>query len=182
MNQRCSFLEANRETAGKSALDGKWMNGAPFLQLSKLSLLSLKSSIISLWRWWVLIRAKHLAIGVWSLAGTVCELGVTFAICLCENQDLSHCLQHSHSLLFSSGTEIRDKFTYLSVLWQKLLIVNSVSWQWMCLIKYIIPQDKILCSLPQRQEVKVAGDPIYKVQLPILPGQSNRLRNWYFFQ
>lgn len=163
-------------------MDGKWMNAAPFLQLSKLSLLSLKSSIISLWRWWVLIRAEHLAIGLWGLAGTVWELGVTFATYLYVNQDLSHCLQHFHSLLFSYGSEIRDKCTYLSELWQNLLIVNSVSWRWTWLIKYIIPQDKILWSLPQRQEVKVAGGPIHKVQLPVLPGQSNRLENWYFFQ
>lgn len=78
---------------------------------------------------------------------------------LCQ-PGLSHCVQHCHSLLFSYGTEIRDKFTYPSVLWQKLLLVSSVSWQWPWLIKYIIPQDKILSYLPQGQEVKVAGDPI----------------------
>lgn len=120
------------------------MYGPPFLPPSKLSLLSLKSSSISLWVGWVLTRAKHLAIDLWSLVGTVWELRVTFATCLYVNQDLSHCLQCFHSLLISYGTEIRDKFTSLSVLQQKLLIVDSVSWRWTWLIKYIIPHKKIV--------------------------------------
>lgn len=45
--------------------------------------------------------AEHLAIDLWSLAGTVWELRVTFAVYLYVNQDFSHSFYYFHSLLRS---------------------------------------------------------------------------------